>query len=142
MQTARNRLFGNRRRYVAIALFLFSWVSVRARVPEPTLVGTWEGTIHSPAFPAANEARVQCVFLPQGDYTCMVFKPGIGAARQWGRYRTMAGEIDLEIEGHEPESLTMPSTDHAEIVSLTLKSLITRSWVMGSYVYTYYHRVQ
>ena len=142
MQYQTKNLFSNSRKYIATTLLLLCCVSLYAQSSGATLVGTWQGVIFSPTIPAANGASVQCVFLPQGNYTCIVSKPGIGMVRHWGSYQAMAGEIELEIKGHEPDSVTMPPTDHAEIVSLTHNSLKTRAWTQGSYVYIIYRRVQ
>lgn len=142
MQTQTCTLFGSVRRYVATVLLLFVWMSGEAQTFQPTLIGTWQGVIFSPSVPAANGATVQCVFSANGEYTCMVSKPGVGMVRHWGRYRAMAREVDFEIKGHEPDSVTMPPSDHMEILSLTTHSLKTRAWAMGSFAYTNFRRVE
>lgn len=125
--------------WIMLVLVLLSGISF-AQNSTVTLVGSWEGVMYSPHAPAANGAGVQCVFSQKGEYTCMASRADIGAIRHWGVYRVMANEIELEIKGHEPDSVDMPPTDHLEIVSLTSYSMQTRTWLQGSYVYINFRR--
>jgi hypothetical protein len=141
MQAQTHKLLGSFLFYVVVALILVSGVSVQAQDVQPSVVGAWQGVMYS-NLPAANGASAQCVFFLTGEFSCMVSKPGFVAVRQWGRYRVMANEIEFEIEGHEPESVTMPATDHSEIVSLTAYALTTRAFAEGIYTVLDLRRVQ
>jgi len=132
--------FGFGTKYLpTLALVLLSGIAF-AQNSQVTVVGRWEGVMFYPAVPAANGAYVECVFSLNGDYTCLASKPGIGMVRHWGEYRIWANQVDLEIKGHQPESVDMAPTDHFEIVSLTRDSMQTRAWVLGTYAYTNFRR--
>lgn len=124
MQAHTHKLCGSARIYITTALLLLSSSLVQAQSPRALIVGTWEGVMFTND-PGTNGTTVQFVFSPQGKYTCMLSN---GVARHWGSYQVMGNEIELEIKGHQPESITMPRTDRSEIVSLTASSLITRQF--------------
>jgi hypothetical protein len=130
--------FGSKHR-ITLALVLLSGIAFSQNSGNP-LVGSWDGVMFCPAVPASSGAKVQCVFSLNGDYACLASRPGIGTVGHWGKYRVMANQIDLEIRGHEPQSVDMAPADHLEILSLTNYSLLTRSWIQGSYAYINFQR--
>ena len=141
MQIQSSKVLANSRRIVATALVLFTCLVAHGQNFQPSIVGTWEGLIYSNAS-VTNASMLQCVFTPQGEYTCILSKAGLGAFRHWGTYRIIGNELEIEIRGHQPENIVMPGSDHAEIVSLTADYLITKAFGGGIYVVSQLRRVQ